>query len=141
MVGGKLKKILLLALLAGSVGCAKKAVSVHPGAISNLDSYAYDVLLVEQDTINQAKAEFQGGQLPSSAKDPLNYAIKQYNVAHVAWETYHNGANQRAGDASALQQAIEVLVAAVGEVLKQMPNKNVLKPVAFGGAHVNYAYA
>lgn len=132
-----MKTLLMLALLLSSVGCAKKTVTVHPGAISNLDSYAYDVLLVEQDTINQAKTSFEAGQLPASAKDPLNYAAKQYTVTLAAWNAYHAGGS----NASVLQNAISVLVAAVGELMKQMPNKNVLKPVSQRGSHVHYAYA
>ena len=142
------KTICLVICMLATVGCAKKAVTVHPGAISNLDSYAYDILLVEQASIDQARTAYQAGQMPESAKAAFNIAVAQYNVAQSAWQGYHaSGAN-----ASALQQAIDSLVAAMGDLMKLMPNKNVLKPVGFGfpveskpvslgGIYVHYAYA
>src|SRR5258708_30301848 len=111
----KLTIVLLLSLLTG---CAKFKIAVHPGAISNLDSYAYDVLLVEQDTINQARTAFLAGQLPANAKQPLNAAIDQYNIAEAAWQNYHaNGAGQ-----PALQSALDALVTVVGDLIKLLPN-------------------
>ncbi len=124
-----------------TTGCAKKTVAVHPGAISNFDSYAYDILLVEQDAINQAKAAYTANSLPPEAKDPLNYAITQYNAAQTAWQAYHaNGANQ-----STVQQAIDALIAAVG-ILHNILNK---KPTPVSPTTLfimedyygNYAYA
>jgi len=122
-------KLVPILLIVALLGCAKK-VQVHPGAISNLDSYAYDILLVEQDAINTAKAQFQAGQLPPAAKEPINYAIQQYNVTQGAWQAYHAGG----GDATKLQQALNALVGAVGELQKIIaPSK---KPVQLnhGGA-------
>lgn len=115
-------KLLSFLLILALLGCAKK-VGVHPGAVSNLDSYAYDVLLVEQDVLTQAKADFTAGKLPPQAKDPINAAVNQYNVTQAAWQSYHAGG----GDATTLQQALASLVAAVGEVQKLIaPSK---KPV------------
>jgi hypothetical protein len=113
----RLKLVPLLLILA-VLGCQKK-IAIHPGAISNLDSYTYDVLLVEQDVLQQAKTQYLTDQLPQAAKEPLNYAINQYNVTQVAWQAYHGGA----GDATKLQEALSALVAAVGEV------QRVIKPV------------
>ena len=98
----------LIALLY--TGCAKKVVAVHPGAISNYDSYAYDILTVEQGAINTAKAAFMAGTLPADAKDKLNAAIVQYNLTLAAWQGYHAAG----GDSTALQQAIATLVSSVG---------------------------
>ncbi len=98
-------------------GCAK-TVAVHPGSISNFDSYAYDILLVEQDALNTARAQYAAGQLPASAKTVLNNAIAQYNATEVAWQSYHaSGSGQ-----STLQQSLDGLVALVG-ALQQMLNK------------------
>src|SRR5438132_13501491 len=67
-------KLFAVGLLAfATVGCHKKVVATHPGAISNLDSYAYDILLVEQDALNDAVAKYKAGQLPMGTKDVLNY--------------------------------------------------------------------
>jgi len=83
-----MKYTMILSLCLALAGCAK-TVAVHPGAISNLDSYAYDLLIVEQDSINTAKAQYQAGQLPASAKTALNAAIDQYNITEATWQSYH----------------------------------------------------
>jgi hypothetical protein len=74
--------VLLLSLSA----CAHYVV--HPGALNPTDSAAYDALLIAQSTIDQAKVAFTAGQLPVTAKDPLNTLIASYNVAHQSWLTY-----------------------------------------------------
>jgi len=100
---------ILVFSVVGITGCAKK-ISIHPGSISSLDSYAFDILLVEQDAINQAKTTYLSGGLPPEAKAPLNVAIDQYNAAEAAWQNYHKtGAGQ-----STLQQALDALVIGVG---------------------------
>ena len=114
---------LLLPLLLLLTGCSyiHKTVPVHPGAISNLDSYAYDVLLAEQDAINTARAQYLGGTLPPGAKAPLNAAIDQYNVTMSAWKSYHLSGQGE----TVLQQALNALVAAVGsleKVLQKQPS-------------------
>lgn len=106
----------VMLILAGSIGCARKASAPHPGAVSNLDSYSYDILITEQAVLNQAKAEYAGGQIPPSVKSFLNAAINQYNVAQSSWQTYHAGGQ----NADALQQAINALVGAVASLQKEM---------------------
>ena len=115
-------KALPLILLISLLGCHKQA-QVHPGAISNIDSYAYDILLVEQDAITSAKAAYLAGSLPPASKGPLNIAIAQYNVTQASWQAYHAGG----GDATKLQQSLTALVAAVGELQKLI--KPTQKPV------------
>ena len=83
---------------------------VHPGAISNLDSYAYDVLISEQAAITSARTQYMQRALPENAKAPLNAAIDQYNVTMSAWQSYHLS---KQGE-TALQQALNSLIAAVG---------------------------
>jgi len=120
-------------------GCTKNPIAVHPGSISNFDSYAYDILIVEQDAITQARTQYVAGQLPESAKTVLNNAITQYNATETAWQAYHaNGAGQ-----STLQQALDGLVALVG-ALQQILNKTPapVPPTPTSEVfHVNYAYA
>ncbi len=110
--------ITLAFIVVGQSGCLKK-LAIHPGSISSLDSYAYDLLLVEQDSINQARALYLSNSLPATAKVPLNDAIKQYNVTLAAWSAYH--ATTQGADK--LQQALDSLVAAVGEVQKILNKK------------------
>lgn len=107
------------AIIAAADGCAKK-VGVHPGSISNLDSYAYDLLLVEQDVLNQAKASYAAGSLPESAVPVFNKAVAQYNVAQSAWHAYHD---QHAANDSALSDALNALVGAVGELQRTLGKK------------------
>ena len=75
------------ALLLTSSGCVAH-YSVHPASLSTDDSAAYDALLIAQGTIDQARTALQAGQLPDSAKDPLNALINSYNVARTSWLTY-----------------------------------------------------
>jgi hypothetical protein len=104
-----MKQIALAMLCFIFSGCASK-VAVHPGATS-LDSYAYDVLLVEQDAINAAKDAYTAGNLPASAHDPMNAAIKQYDATNQIWQAYHAAGGT--GDATALNTALAALNAAV----------------------------
>ena len=100
--------------IALTSGCAaKKTVAVHPGAVSNLDSYSYDVLLVESAVLELASTDLKAGKLPETAKSFLNTAIKQFNVTQAAWHAYHD---QHAGNDTVLQDAINALVGAVGQL-------------------------
>jgi N-methylhydantoinase B/oxoprolinase/acetone carboxylase alpha subunit len=132
-----MKLYLVPILVMLMAGCTKNPVAVHPGSISNFDSYAYDILLVEQDAITTARAQYVAGQLPAAAKPILNNAIAQYNATQAAWQSYHaSGAGQ-----STLQQALDGLVALVG-ALQQALNKTPA-PVTqtLEVFHVHYAYA
>lgn len=123
----KLTASLLVGLTLFALGCAKK-ISIHPGAISNFDSYAYDVLLVEQDVLNQAKADFASGALPASSKGVINGAITQYNTTQDLWQTYHaTGAG-----ADKLDQALALLVTLIGDIQK-MRGKSAT-PITAGGS-------
>src|SRR6266568_9100127 len=128
-------------LLIASVGCAKlglQKATIHPGAISNLDSYAYDILIVEQDAIGTAKAQYDSSQLPPSAKPALNAAIDQYNIAIAAWKIYHaSGQGQ-----PALQQALDALIAAVGALEQALHRQPAGTAVPIGSLHIGrFAWA
>lgn len=113
-----MKPALLVLLTLTMLGCQKNAVS-HPGAISSFDSWSYDVLLTEQAVINQARADYLAGKLPPQAKEPLNIAIRQFNVAQAGWKAYH----ESGGDAPALQQTLNGLIAAVAQLQKVLGQK------------------
>jgi hypothetical protein len=133
----KLLKLLLAIPLLMLAGCSKK-VAVHPGAINNLDSYAYDLLLVEQATLTQAKLQWASGQLPASVKSTLNIAIDQYNVTEDAWQTYHGTGGSNEG---ALQQALTTLVTVMGDLAKLLPNSGLAPVKSSEVICVHYAYA
>lgn len=112
------KYLALICLLTIGIatGCAKK-VPIHPGAVSNVDSYTYDMLLVEQPALESAKADFLAGKLPEGAKDPMNAAIVQFNTTYAAWDAYHKGVST---DADKLQASVNALVAAVAALQKAL---------------------
>lgn len=120
--------LMFVLTLGVATGCSKK-VAVHPMAISNLDSYAYDLLLVEDAALRSARADFVAGNLPVEAKAPLNAAIAQYNIAQASWKTYHAAG----GDATKLQQALDALVTAVGEVQKLLGKSPA--PISWNARH------
>jgi len=69
------------------LGCAVH-YGIHPGALNTTDSAAYDALLIAETTIDQARLDFQAGQLPADAKVALDALIRSYNVARASWLTY-----------------------------------------------------
>jgi hypothetical protein len=82
--------VLLLAILLSAAACAAR-YTVHPGALSKTDSAAYDALLIAETTIDQARTEYQAGQLPAGPNDgkkALDTLVKSYNVARESWLTY-----------------------------------------------------
>jgi hypothetical protein len=84
-------KILLLSLLVPlmfcTTGCAAQ-YRVHPGALNQTDSAAYDTLLIAETVIDQARLDYQNQKLPPRAKDALNTLIQSYTVARESWLTY-----------------------------------------------------
>jgi hypothetical protein len=62
--------------------------SIHPGALNKSDSAAYDTLLIAENAIDQARLDFQAGQLPEGAKSALETLIRSYNVARTSWLVY-----------------------------------------------------
>jgi hypothetical protein len=82
--GGIAVAIALLLLLAACSAHYRP----HPGALSKVDSAAYDALLVAETTIDQARLDYTAGQLPAEAKEALDALIRSYNVARASWLTY-----------------------------------------------------
>ncbi len=112
------RRLLAIASLLLLMGCSAKK-PLHPGAVSNVDSYSYDVLLISQTIIGQARADYLAQNLPASSKDVLNKAIDSYNVAESSWQSYHAGTSK---DSTALEQAIQALSGAVAALVQLKTN-------------------
>ena len=91
--------LLLVPLVFSTTACAALHYTVHPGAINQIDSAAYDALLVAENAIDQGRKDYQAGRLPAEAQDALNVLIRSYNVARASWLTYRDaiGTNVPAG--------------------------------------------
>src|SRR6266516_2509403 len=63
--GLKTFTLLLVALLAAATSACAVRYTIHPGALNTTDSAAYDILLVAQATIDQARVEFEANRLPA----------------------------------------------------------------------------
>jgi hypothetical protein len=82
----KLRAFLLAVLLL--VGCktVQTTQPLAPGAVNATDQLLYQSLMAAQGTINSLKTSVATNP---SIKGPLNQAITDYNVAEVAYQTYH----------------------------------------------------
>lgn len=110
-----LASIFLLILPLLLVGCHKTII--HPGALNQFDSNAYDSLIVAQAAIDAAKAQ------PSitnnvMAKAALNKAIGSYNIAYEAYLAYHAGVTK---DNVALQTALAQAIVDIANFQKTVP--------------------
>jgi hypothetical protein len=83
-----LAPLLLVPLVLSMTACAAVHYTVHPGAMNQVDSAAYDALLVAESAIDQGRTDFQAGRLPAEARDALNALVDTYNVARTSWLTY-----------------------------------------------------
>lgn len=105
------RSALLLAVLL-LTSCA--AVQLHPGAVNKGDSSAYDVLLIAQAVIDQARVEVNSGTLPDTLKPGLMRLIDSYNIARMSWLTYRNAVKSGASpSATAMNTAVSGLSAAL----------------------------
>ena len=76
--------LIVLALVIPLSACAMK-YTVHPGALNQTDSVAYDALLIAETTIDQARQAPLDDDNAAAALDTL---IKSYNLARESWLTY-----------------------------------------------------
>ncbi len=85
-----LKTLVLVVMLPGLLATSSCVAryTLHPGALNKTDSGAYDVLLVAESTIDQARILYQAGRLPRPAADALNRLIEAYNIARESWLIY-----------------------------------------------------
>src|SRR5437870_269734 len=86
-VSNTLTYVLIIVLLLVTAACAAR-LTMHPGAVNQIDSASYDALLIAEAAIDQARREYQAHRLPDSAKGPLDTLIRYYNVAHESWLAY-----------------------------------------------------
>ena len=87
--------ILAVPLLLVTPACAMH-YTVHPGALNQADSEAYDTLLIAESTIDQARLDFKSGQLPAGAKPALDALVSSYNIARNSWLTYRGAISTNA---------------------------------------------
>lgn len=84
--------VMVMALSLG-LGCHK---NIHPGAISTVDSNAYDTLLVAQAALDE------GRKIIAEKPDPaytamFNKAAAIYNQAEADWQLYHSSKDPALG--------------------------------------------
>src|SRR6266581_3624271 len=80
--GLKTFTLLLVALLAAATSACAARYIVHPGALNKTDSAAYDILLVAETAIDQARLEYKSGHLPAGAKPAFDALIQSYNIIY-----------------------------------------------------------
>jgi hypothetical protein len=112
--------VLLLAipLFLVTPACAMH-YSVHPGALNPVDSAAYDTLLMAESTIDQARQDFQSGELPAGAKPALeafDALVRSYNIARDSWLTYRGAISTNAPADTYLSQLNQNLTDLVGAI-------------------------
>ncbi len=124
------KNLLAVALLF-FVGCMKQPI--HPGAVNQFDSAAYDTLVTVQAAIEEASKQIAAYP---TLKPELNKVIDAYNTAQAAYKTYHKAvvAGQPA-DAAALDAMVQKLKTDALAIVAK------LKPQAIWRVHEYYAYA
>ena len=93
----------ILLLLTLTAGCMKTGPYVpRPGAVSELDSRIYDVLLVSEAIIDNASQQNVAGTLDNTLKAAINRMIPIHNAADLAWKIYravHGTADQAEAEA------------------------------------------
>lgn len=119
-----MRRITILMALAAAMaivptGC-KRVNTTTPtlaaGAYNSTDQLLYQSLMAAQATINTLKSEIAANP---SLKAPVNRAIKAYDVAEVAWHSYHSavGTNPQASPAAA-QRAVAQLQSSLAAATK-----------------------
>jgi len=116
-----LKRTLSTALLSVLL-LASCAMHVHPGSVNRADSAAYDVLLISQAVIDQARVELGAGTLPDTLRPGLQRLVESYNTARTSWLTYRNAVLVgQAVDAGGMNRAITALSAALDAFQRSRP--------------------
>ncbi|OLD57225.1 MAG: hypothetical protein AUI54_03445 [Acidobacteria bacterium 13_1_40CM_2_56_5] len=77
--GLKTFTMLLVALLLAATSACAARYTVHPGALNKTDSAAYDILLVAETAIDQARLAYKSRQLPAGVKLALDALVRSYN--------------------------------------------------------------
>lgn len=84
------KQFVQFLIILGCVSCANR--QIHPGAIDSFDSTTYDVLMISQSVLDEAKVQLKAGKLPESSRAVINRAGSAYDIARDAWLTYRASA-------------------------------------------------
>lgn len=79
-------RITVLTLLLVMVSCHK---NVHPGAVSVVDSNAYDTLLIAQAALDEGRTTIAANPSPAYTA-AFNKAVAIYNQAEADWQLYHS---------------------------------------------------
>ena len=93
---------LALPLLAGcgAVQTATPPAALAPGALNQFDQDSYKALLALQASLKSLNASYAANPAQlASLKPALDQAATDYNIAELAWQTYHavaTAANQTA---------------------------------------------
>lgn len=78
-----------LALLLLSACASNGAPYItRPGAVSELDSRAFDVLAVSEALLDSAESQNEQGSLNDRVKAAVNILIPIHNSTNVAWKAY-----------------------------------------------------
>lgn len=112
------KQILLVVLLTSvmlvPVGCKKNTtptnpVILAPGAYNSTDQQLYQSLQAVQAALNNLKATLQdsktSAQTVAILKPYFNQAVLDYDIAEVAWQTYHASLSTSSNASPAAAQA------------------------------------
>ena len=79
--------LFVIPVLLATSACAAR-YTIHPGSLNKTDSAAYDVLLIAEKAIDEARVQYEAGRLPHPAAEALNALVYSYNVARESWLTY-----------------------------------------------------
>ncbi len=89
-------KQIALALCLCLAGCKASTTTppaaLAPGAVNSFDQTAYQTLMTVQATLNSLSSSITNDPKLAGLKAPLNQAIGDYDLALVAWQTYHAAA-------------------------------------------------
>jgi hypothetical protein len=113
--------LLMWSLLAGLAfsanGCHK---NIHPGAISTVDSNAYDTLLIAQAALDEGRKTIAENPSPAYTS-AFNKAVAIYNQAEADWQLYHS--TKDPGLATKLSQEINQVITTIADMRKAFGKK------------------
>ncbi len=125
-----MRRILIALTLASTMlvpmGCHKTTptnpATLAPGAYNSTDQTLYQSLMAVQASLNSLKATLANPQTTPQTvtllKPYVNQAILDYDIAEVAWQTYHAAL---ATNASASPKAAQAAIAKVQTDLQNTP--------------------
>jgi hypothetical protein len=95
------KAFLSVCLCLALSGCRASSPTppLAPGAVNSFDQTSYQALMAAQASLTSLKQSVALDPALAPLKAPLGQAIQDYNLADVAWQTYHasaTAANQAA---------------------------------------------